>query len=80
MIVGKSCKKIYIFCPTNIPGAMVLLPLALAFGTFGAKRIGRPSDMDQSSSQIVCSGTIGLAIALLSASTVFLVWKAPPRN
>ena len=58
---------------------MVLL-LALAFGTFGAKSVGRPLDMDQSSFQIVCPGTIGLAIALLSAGTVFLVWRALLQN
>ena len=58
----------------------MVLPPVLAFGAFGAKSVGRPPDMDQSSSQIVCPGTIGLAIALLSASTVFLVWRASPQN
>ena len=58
----------------------MVLPPALAFGAFGAKSVGRPPDMDQSSSQIVCPGTIGLAIALLSAGTVFLVWRTPLRN
>jgi hypothetical protein len=51
----------------------MVLPPALAFGAFGAKSIGRPPDMDQSSFQTVCPGTNGLAIALLSAGTVFLV-------
>ena len=56
----------------------MVLPLALAFGVFEAKSIKRSPDMNQSSSQIVCSGTIGLVIALLSAGTVFLVWRASP--
>ena len=58
----------------------MVLPLALAFGAFRAKSIKRPPDMNQSSSQIVCPGTIKLAIALLSAGTVFLVWRASPQN
>ena len=77
--VEKSYKKVCIFCPTNIPGA-ITLPLTLTFGAFGAKSVKRPPDMDQFSSQTVCSGTIRLAIALLSAGIVFLVWRAPSQN
>ena len=36
----------------------MVLPPALAFGAFGAKSVGRPPDIDQSSSQIVCPGTL----------------------
>ena len=35
----------------------MVLPLALAFGAFGAKRVERPPDMDQSSSQTVIHET-----------------------
>jgi len=75
--VKKSCKKVCIFSPINISRA-ITLPPALAFDAFGAKSVGRPPDMDQSSFQTVYPGTIGLAIALLSASTVFFVWRALP--
>ena len=51
----------------------MVLPPVLAFGVFGTKSVGQPPDMDQSSFQTVCPGTNGLAIALLSAGTVFLI-------
>ena len=51
----------------------MVLPLALAFGAFGAKSVRRSPNMNQSSSQTVCPSTNELAIALLLAGTVFLV-------
>jgi len=72
VIVGKSCKKIYIFCLTNILEA-ITLPPALAFGVFNVKSVRRSHDMNQFSFQTVYLGTNGLAIALLSAGTVFLI-------
>ena len=56
----------------RIPGVIVL-PLALALGAFGARSVGRPPDINQSSSKTVCAGTNGVAIALLLAGTVFLI-------
>jgi len=79
VIIRKSYKKVYIFCSTNIPKAIVLSP-ALAFDAFEAKSIRQPPDIDQSSFQTVCSGIIRLAITLLSAGTVFLIWRASPQN
>ena len=56
----------------------MILPLALVFGTFKVKSVRYPPDMNQSFSQTICLDIIGLAIALLLADTIFLIWNASP--
>jgi len=55
-------------------------PLTLVFDAFGTKSVGRPPNIDQSSSQTICSDTIRLVITLLLAGTVFLIWRALSQN